>query len=427
MTGIDILVVEDSPTQALRLKYILEKQEYQVRLAVNGVEGMQAIRMQRPTLVISDVIMPEMDGYELCTRIKQDPELKDIPVILLTTLSDPQDIIRGLESGADNFLNKPYSEEGLLSRIKYILINLDVRTRMRTGMGIEIYFANKKHYLTSERIQIIDLLLSTYENAVEKNRELELANKQLRLAQEELERSNEALLRLNEQKNMLLGMAAHDLRNPLYLIEGYSDFLMKHEEPPLAEEHRTIVAAIQSSSAFMVQMINDLLDVHIIETGNFTLNIAEGDFLQELDRVVDMQRFVAGKKSIEITVSKPPSIEPFPFDAARLQQLMNNLLDNAIKFSFPGSVIEVAVTSDGEQLRFAVQDHGPGIPEKEIRKLFLPFSTTSVKPTGKEKSTGLGLAIAATIVEKHGGKIWVESTVDKGSRFSFQLPLHGAS
>jgi len=427
VTGIDILVVEDSPTQALRLKYILEKQEYQVRLAVNGVEGMQAIRMQRPTLVISDVIMPEMDGYELCTRIKQDPEFKDIPVILLTTLSDPQDIIRGLESGADNFLNKPYSEEGLLSRIKYILINLDVRTRMRTGMGIEIYFANKKHYLTSERIQIIDLLLSTYENAVEKNRELELANKQLRLAQEELERSNEALLRLNEQKNMLLGMAAHDLRNPLYLIEGYSDFLMKHEDPPLAEAHRTIVASIQSSSAFMVQMINDLLDVHIIETGNFTLNIAEGDFLRELDRVVDMQRFVASTKSIEITVSKPPAMEPFAFDAARLQQLMNNLLDNAIKFSFPGSVIEVTVTSDGEQMRFAVQDHGPGIPEKEIRKLFLPFSTTSVKPTGKEKSTGLGLAIAATIVEKHGGKIWVESTVDKGSRFSFQLPLRVAS
>jgi len=103
VTGIDILVVEDSPTQALRLKYILEKQEYQVRLAVNGVEGMQAIRMQRPTLVISDVIMPEMDGYELCTRIKQDPEFKDIPVILLTTLSDPQTSFADWKAGRTIF------------------------------------------------------------------------------------------------------------------------------------------------------------------------------------------------------------------------------------------------------------------------------------------------------------------------------------
>lgn len=422
-TGIEILVVEDSPTQALKLKYILEKQEYTVRLATNGVEGLEAIAERRPTLVISDVLMPEMDGYEFCTRIKGDEELSSIPVILLTTLSDPQDIIRGLESGADNFLNKPYSEEALLARIKYILINMDVRSRMRTGMGIEIYFANKKHYLTSERIQIIDLLLSTYENAVEKNRELEQANKKLRAVQEAIEKSNEQLKRLNEQKNMLLGMAAHDLRNPLYLIEGYSDFLLKENSAGLVDDQRTIISAIHSSSTFMVGMINDLLDVHKIETGKMELKMEVGDFAQVVRNVIERQGFASKNKGVEISVALPDTIPHFLFDPSRIEQVMGNLVDNAIKFSFKGSRIEVAVQYDENEVLFSVRDYGPGIPEKEQGRLFKPFSTTSVRPTGNEKSTGLGLAIAESIVSRHQGRIWVESEQGKGSQFSFALPV----
>lgn len=422
-TGIEILVVEDSPTQALKLKYILEKQEYAVRLATNGREGLEAIAESRPSMVISDVLMPEMDGYEFCARIKADPELNSIPVILLTTLSDPQDIIRGLESGADNFLNKPYSEEALLSRIKYILVNMDVRTRMRTGMGIEIYFANKKHYLTSERIQIIDLLLSTYENAVEKNRELEQANKKLRAVQEEIEKRNEQLKQLNEQKNMLLGMAAHDLRNPLYLIEGYSEFLIKENGANLGDDQRTIISAIQSSSAYMVRMINDLLDVHKIETGKMDLKLEMADFSGIVRGVIERNAFAAKNKGVEITTSIPDSIPHFLFDPSRIEQVMGNLLDNAIKFSFKDSAIEVSVRYDDAEVQFSVRDHGPGIPEKELGKLFKPFSTTTVKPTGNEKSTGLGLAIAENIIAKHGGRIWVESAPGKGSQFSFVLSV----
>lgn len=422
-TGIEILVVEDSPTQALKLKYILEKQDYAVRLATNGREGLEAVAERRPTLIISDVLMPEMDGYEFCSTIKADDELSAIPVILLTTLSDPQDIIRGLESGADNFLNKPYSEEALLSRIKYILINMDVRTRMRTGMGIEIYFANKKHYLTSERIQIIDLLLSTYENAVEKNRELEQANKKLRMVQDEIERSNERLKQLNEQKNMLLGMAAHDLRNPLYLIEGYSDFLLKEQTAGFSDDHRTIISAIHSSSTYMVQMINDLLDVHKIETGKMDLTLEMGDFAQAVRNVTERNTFAAQTKGVDIAVSLPDDIPAFLFDPARVEQVMGNLVDNAIKFSFKGARIEVAVRYDDTEVLFSVRDYGPGIPQKEQGRLFKAFSTTSVKPTGNEKSTGLGLAIAESIVSRHHGRIWMESEEGRGSLFSFVLPV----
>lgn len=183
----EILIVEDSPTQAARLQFILEEHGFKVSKTSNGKAALAYLQANRPTLVVSDVVMPEMDGYELCSRIKQDEKLKDIPVILLTALSDPSDIIKGLESGADNFITKPYQERFLISRIQYILINRELRSKFPTEMGIEIFFAGKKHFLAADRIQIIDLLLSSYEAAVEQFRELENANWELAKATETAE------------------------------------------------------------------------------------------------------------------------------------------------------------------------------------------------------------------------------------------------
>src|SRR5439155_1179846 len=121
--GVGILVVEDSPTQAEELQYILEQNGYQVSRATNGKKALEAMNKRKPTIVVSDIMMPEMDGYQLCRRIKEDNNFKDVPVILLTSLSDPVDVIKGLECGADNFITKPYDENYLLSRIQYILIN----------------------------------------------------------------------------------------------------------------------------------------------------------------------------------------------------------------------------------------------------------------------------------------------------------------
>ncbi len=172
-TTIEILIVEDSATHALELQHLLEKNRYITAVASNGKEALAMIRLRKPIMVISTVLMSEMDGYELCRSIKADEDLKDIPVILLTSLSDPQDIIRGMESGANNFIVKPYEESFLLSRIRYILANQELRQISMSAMGIEIFFGGKKYFFTPDRIQIIDLLLSTYETAVQKNLELE--------------------------------------------------------------------------------------------------------------------------------------------------------------------------------------------------------------------------------------------------------------
>ncbi|HUU30032.1 MAG TPA: PAS domain S-box protein [archaeon] len=190
---VEILIVEDSPTQAIKLQYHLDKKGFMVSIARNGREALAFLKEHRPTLIISDIVMPEMDGFELCRKIKTDEKLKDIPVILLTALSEPDDIIKGLSSGAENFVTKPYDMKFLLSRINYVIVNREMRKKSTAEMGIEVFFAGQRHFITSDRLQILDLLISTYDITVQKSRELEQANKELKKAQGQLKALNEQL------------------------------------------------------------------------------------------------------------------------------------------------------------------------------------------------------------------------------------------
>jgi len=184
---VEILIVEDSPTQSEQLRYILEQNGYRVSVAGHGREALARMHQYKPTLVISDVVMPEMDGYELCRQIRADENLKDVPVILLTALSDPTDVLRALECGASNFITKPYDEKYLLSRIHYILTNMELRKGAVVQMGINIFFAGQNYFINAERLQVLDLLISTYETAVQENLELIKTRDELRLLNEHLE------------------------------------------------------------------------------------------------------------------------------------------------------------------------------------------------------------------------------------------------
>ena len=166
---VEILIAEDSPTQAARLAHLLEERGYTVTTAANGREALALLERRKPTLVISDVLMPELDGYGLCKAIKADEKLRDVPVMLVTTLSDPRDVIRGLECGADNFIRKPYDGTYLLSRIDYLLMNTELRKNQKMQMGVEIKLGDRKYFISAERQQILDLLISTYEQAVQIN------------------------------------------------------------------------------------------------------------------------------------------------------------------------------------------------------------------------------------------------------------------
>jgi PAS domain S-box-containing protein len=181
-----IMIAEDSPTQAAKLIHLLEKRGFPVIAARDGRHALDLLESMTPSLVITDVVMPEVDGYGLCSAIKADPRWKHIPVMLVTTLSNAEDVIRGLECGADNFIRKPYEEKYLLSRVEYMLMNLRMRKSQKMQAGVEITLGSQRHFITSERQQILDLLISTYEQAVQLNldlkrheRELEHANRLL--------------------------------------------------------------------------------------------------------------------------------------------------------------------------------------------------------------------------------------------------------
>jgi PAS domain S-box-containing protein len=186
-TTIEILIAEDSPTQAEQLRNVLETHGYRVIVARNGREALDAMHHRPSTLVITDIVMPEMDGYELCRQIKADPGLNPLPVMLVSSLSDPMDVIRGLECRADSFIVKPWEERHLLSRIAFLLANQQMRETDKVQLGIEVHFAGKKFLINSDRLQILSLLLSTYETAVETNGELVHAQDELRTLNEHLE------------------------------------------------------------------------------------------------------------------------------------------------------------------------------------------------------------------------------------------------
>lgn len=252
-------------------------------------------------------------------------------------------------------------------------------------------------------------------------------NNELTNTQRELTKKTAELKRSNEIKNQVMGMAAHDLRNPLTVILNYADFLIDdhlQEENTFTEDQFQLIKQIKESSKYMVQIIEDMLEMSSFESGSIKLKKEEYNLVELIEEATSLSRSSANKKDIVITTRLPDSSVFKEIDAHKFRQVLDNLLSNAIKFSNPDTEIEIGInqSDEAEDVAIFVKDHGQGIPKDEIGKLFEPFSKISVKATAGEKSTGLGLAIVKKIVEAHEGKIEVESEVDAGSTFIVKIP-----
>ncbi len=270
-----------------------------------------------------------------------------------------------------------------------------------------------------------DRLLVIGETDVEElervNHELMAVNREITNLQRELARRQAELVRLNEQKNEFLGIAAHDLRSPLTVVQGFASLLLNRPEIP-AEERNELLTMIMDSVKEMLAMLNNLLSVSAIESGKLRLQPQALDLAEFLERVVRLNRPLAEQKRIALRLELPPALPRVHADPERIQQVMSNLLSNAFKFSRSDTTVTVsAAPIRPDAVEIAVTDQGQGIRADELNRVFMPFQRTSTRATAGEHSTGLGLAICKRIVELSGGQIGVESELGKGSRFYFTL------
>ena len=236
--------------------------------------------------------------------------------------------------------------------------------------------------------------------------------------------SEKKLVELNNLKNKFLGIAAHDLRNPLSSFLGLTEMLLDESMGPLNDEQKEFIAMMYSASEQMLALLNDLLDISAIESGKLDIRLLEGSLSNLVKERIRLTQIIAGKKNIKINMVLQ-EVPEFEFDAARVSQVIDNLISNAVKFSQPESAIHVVLETAGNVARVSVRDEGPGISPEDQKKMFGEFQKLDAKPTAGEKSTGLGLSIAKKIILAHGGKIDVENAPEKGAIFWFTLPMKG--
>jgi two-component system, sensor histidine kinase and response regulator len=353
-----VLVVDDSKSNRSVLTDLL-KDDYKVMVAKDGPQALKACEREQglPDIILLDIMMPEMDGYEVCRRLKSNDATKNIPVIFCTAMSEVRDEAKGFELGAVDYVTKPISPSILVARVKTHL---------------------------------------------------------------QLKKSLQSEKELNQLKNKFLGIAAHDLRNPLAAIRGFSELMISMELSD--EQKKDFIESIFTTSQQMLDLLNELLDVSVIESGNLDL-VTELSSLSELvsDRVKLMEQ-TAKSKNISLSTTLP-DVPASQIDAGRFSQVIDNLLSNAIKFSNQDSTIEIEVKATGESLELSVSDQGPGISEEDQAKLFGEFQKLTARPTGGESSTGLGLFIVRRIIDAHHGKISVKSTLGDGATFTVTLPI----
>ncbi|MBF0192003.1 MAG: response regulator [Magnetococcales bacterium] len=351
-----ILIVDDETTNIDVLVGLLE-QLCKTVVAKNGEQAIKRAKVTpRPDLILLDIVMPDIDGFEVCRRLKSDPETAGIPIIFITGKDSEEDETRGLAVGAVDFIRKPFRPAVALARI------------------------------------------------------------QTQLA---LQRQRLHLIELNEIKNRFLGMAAHDLRNPLNSISGLSEILLTMNLDAI--EQRSFIQTIHDVSGQMLKLIHDLLDVTTIESGHFVLDKQLCDLSDLVSERVEILKFAARQKGV--TIRTESGVTPrASLDPDRLAQVIDNLLSNAIKFTPSDSEVVVRVGSGNNRVFFQVADQGPGIPDAERHRLFEAFQKLSTRPTAREKSTGLGLSIVKRIVDAHHGEIVVANNVDRGAIFTCFFP-----
>lgn len=404
-----ILAVEDSMVQAKMLQHFFEKNSINAKMFSNAADAYRSACENPPLLVVSDIVMPGMDGYEFCAKLKSNPELSQIPVILLTSLRDPLDIVKGLQAGADNFITKPYDEHYLLTRVHYLLANSDMRRSGAGDIAIEIIFQGSKYLINSDKRQILNLLLSVYEAAINQNKEL-IETKQ------RLENMNIDLKAANEELDAFARTVSHDLQSPLSGIIGFTELILEDGLEKIDPEAAGNLQWVLQSAFRMSELITDLLNYARSSRAEIScepLNL--GDIVNDLVGDYRMRnpgavfQFITDENLI------------INADKALIRIALTNLLNNAIKYSGKTENPEITLGGQilyGQQVYF-IRDNGVGFDMAKAENLFAPF--VRLHSSVDYQGTGIGLSTVKRIFNRHGGDVWAESEPGKGATFYFSV------
>jgi len=378
---VSVFLVDDQPIVGEAVRRLLHNESDIVFHYCSTANTAVALASQlKPTVILQDLVLPEGDGLDFVEQFRANPATAQTPIIVLSTKEDPATKSRAFAVGANDYMVKIPDREELIARIRY-------HSR-------------------------------AYVNQLQRD----IAFRALHESQRRLLQSNTALTALNKQLNEFVGMAAHDLRNPLGVVFNFSKFLLRDNAEQYSPQQLKFLKTIHSSADFMLRLVNDLLDVSKIEAGELSLNTAPTDVVALVEANVTLNQILASEKGMQIVVNADPDMPLVPIDAHRIEQVVTNLLTNAIKYSHPNTSVTVTIRARSHEIVLSVTDSGQGIPREELDRLFRPFGVTSVRATNGEKSTGLGLMIAKKVVDAHHGRIWVESVVGQGSTFSIALP-----
>nr|CRH07205.1 Putative signal transduction histidine kinase [Candidatus Magnetococcus massalia] len=389
-----ILLVDDMPANLVALRAILEGIEAEFVDASSGTEALTRSLEQEFAVILLDVQLPEMSGFEVAQFLHSAEQTRHIPIIFITAAyTKHQDTLKGYSVGAIDYILKPLDEDILRSKVNFFL---------------ELY--HKQHALEALTAQ-----LQSNNEALE--REIALR----RQYEEELTEARQAAEVANMAKSEFLAVMSHEIRTPLNAILGMSELL---KDTPLSETQAWCVKTLNRSGETLLTLINDILDLSKIEAGQLALEQTPFPLHHALEELIELFSFSALDKGIALDLDIHPRVPSgVSGDPTRLRQVLLNLLSNAVKFTERGQIDLTVSIDEGERITFAVSDTGPGIPEEKCEAIFKPFTQADASTTRKHGGSGLGLTICRRLVELMGGELHVETILEEGSTFSFTLPL----
>lgn len=367
-----ILVVDDNETNRDLLSRRVGRQGYYTEVAENGRVALAKLSERQFDLVLLDILMPEMDGYQALAQMKSDPKLRHIPVVMISAVDQIESVVRCIELGAEDYLPKPFNPVLLKARIS---------------------------------------------SSIEKKR---LRDREVRHF-EELRESYRRLAELERLRDELTHMIVHDLRTPLTsIIAGLQTMDVLGE---LNEDQTEFLRIALSGGRTLLAMINDMLDVSKMESGTLSLEKQDLRADEVVAEALDSVRELARENNLTLAADVAKDLRAFSADPEKLQRTLVNLLSNAIKFSPAGGTVTVSAgPGDDGAIAFAVSDTGEGIPKEAFERIFEKFGQVENRKSGRRMSTGLGLTFCKMAVEAHGGRIWLTSELGKGTTFRFTLP-----